>query len=52
MDVDRTPLDQPAALHELQQVPDPSTIPTSLPLSNGMRGLPIFATLVTFVLLV
>jgi len=37
MDVDRTPVDQPAALHELQQVPDPSTIPTGLPLSNGAQ---------------
>ncbi|KAI0257480.1 hypothetical protein BJV78DRAFT_1366586 [Lactifluus subvellereus] len=37
MDVDRTPLDQPAALHELPQVSEPSIIHTGIPLSNGAQ---------------
>jgi len=35
MDVDRTPLDQPAALHELPQVSEPPITHTGPPLSNG-----------------
>ncbi|KAI0307876.1 hypothetical protein B0F90DRAFT_79099 [Multifurca ochricompacta] len=37
MDVDRTSLDQPAAMHELPQVQEPSVIHTGIPLSNGTQ---------------
>jgi hypothetical protein len=48
MDVDRTPLDQQAALHELPQVSEPSIVHTGPPLSNGMRSPLVVARLAAF----
>lgn len=44
MDVDRTPLDHPVALHELPQVQEPSITHTT-PLSNGTRGFPFLVSI-------